>query len=273
MVLQDDQVPDEEIVFDDSEDESRNSDTQFDVLLGFEAGSDNKEVNNREIGISTKKSEREKLTRKEYEALATQAKAGIPQAFKMMSISESGIQELQGMYDVGLQVENLRDQLKQQDMIDVFTVVSKFTRNRKGFKTASPKAPTYDLLRQYNEVTLEVVKENSEFYWLKGKKYHIENLKWSKEKILNSCEQDLKLKVIEQLVKLEDRFQTGPVAFVLAMRKIMTSTEVSRRAVIIRLEQLRLKQIDGENVSKVASWIRGATLYLRNNRAEPTDIV
>jgi uncharacterized protein YacL (UPF0231 family) len=82
----------------------------------------------------------------------------------------------------------------------------------------------------------------------------------------------LRQKVEERIFKLDDDCRSGPVVFYYMMREIMSSTEKSLRAVKTQLENIKLKDVDGENVSILASWIRGATLYLKNNNSLPSDI-
>lgn len=156
---------------------------------------------------------------------------------------------------------------------DIFTVADEFTATTDDNEIPSITSTLRNLLTHYNEVLYKIVKKNQSYYYHFGMDHHVENLKWSRDKILNSCESSLRQKVKERLYELADEHQTEMVAFFLMMKEIMASTEVSLRAVVKQLEKLCLKDIDGENVTQVSSWIRGALIYLKNNQALPSDTV
>ena len=55
------------------------------------------------------------------------------------------------------------------------------------------------------------------------------------------------------------------------MMRIMFASREAVRSIEAKLEKLSLKDFDGENVSNMASWIRGATGFIKANDATPYD--
>ena len=106
-----------------------------------------------------------------------------------------------------------------------------------------------------------------------GQTYHTENLFWSGAKVLNSCTQRLRDKIEETAQTFSSAHKTGPVYFVLLYKLVLSSTPVSMRAVVSRLEKLKLTDFEGENVKNAVSLVRGAVGLLENNRAVPSDMV
>jgi hypothetical protein len=51
------------------------------------------------------------------------------------------------------------------------------------------------------------------YYHLHGRFWHVQNLLWSYEKLLNSCDDTLRLKLEERLGDSDDYLKRGPVAF------------------------------------------------------------
>ena len=104
-----------------------------------------------------------------------------------------------------------------------------------------------------------------------GQEWHLENLDWSAAKVLNSCEDELRAKIVEDAAPILSHLQTGPVLFKLMMMRIMFASRKAVRSIEAKLEKLTLKDFDGENVSNMVSWIRGATRFLKANNTMPYD--
>ena len=100
----------------------------------------------------------------------------------------------------------------------------------------------------------------------------MQDLLWSGNKVLNSCSQLLREKVEESVISLDTHHKTGPVYFKLMMDLILSSTPVSMRAIVRKLEHLTLKEFKGESVVTAVSLVRGAVSMMDNNKSIPTDI-
>jgi hypothetical protein len=57
------------------------------------------------------------------------------------------------------------------------------------------------------------------------------------------------------------------------MTTIMASSDSSLNAIQVHLRNMTLLDFAGENVNRICSWIRGATIFLQNNNRLPTDII
>jgi Zinc knuckle len=66
---------------------------------------------------------------------------------------------------------------------------------------------------------------------------------------------------------------TGPVYFKVMMENILASTPESMRGLTTIIQDTKLSDFDGENVTEFASFARGAIEQLRNNNALPTDVL
>jgi len=79
----------------------------------------------------------------------------------------------------------------------------------------------------------------------------------------------LQAKIVEDATSVPSHLCTGPILFKLMMMRIMFALCEAVRSIKVKLEKLSLKDFDGENVSNLASWIRGATRFHKANDATP----
>jgi hypothetical protein len=120
--------------------------------------------------------------------LAAKAKVGLPQQFKMLAASDTSTNDLQGIYNMGMLVQQYGHALHSQDMHDMFMIVDEFDLASKDDLVPSKQAKLVDLLTSYNDLDLKTIKRNSAYVCEYGRDCHVENLMWSCEKLLNSCE-------------------------------------------------------------------------------------
>ena len=106
-----------------------------------------------------------------------------------------------------------------------------------------------------------------------GDETGVQDLLWSGTKILNSCDQKLRDKIIEATTNYFFKSKTGPVYFKITMNYILSSSPVSMRFICRKLETVTLKEFKGENVHKAISIIRGAVSLLGNNHSLPLDLM
>jgi hypothetical protein len=103
--------------------------------------------------------------------------------------------------------------------------------------------------------------------------YLMQNLLWSGTKLLNSCDDKLRRKIEEKTMNWLVLHSTGPVYFKVMMENILTSTPESMRGLTTIIQDTKLSDFDGENVTEFVSFARGAIEQLRNNNALPTDVL
>lgn len=108
---------------------------------------------------------------------------------------------------------------------------------------------------------------------LSGADHHVEDIRWSGEKILASCEDTLREKILESCYSIPQIYHGGPLYFYYMMNLVTTTSDQAMRVVIDKINRLRLTDFDGENVLLAVSFLRGAIQLLSNNNSVPHDIL
>lgn len=224
------------------------------------------------IGISVPKEERALLKATEvktYEKLKEKAEEGIKSTFSLLKPinKSSSVKDFKDIYGVLTRVKELKQSMTAHDMEDVFKTPSSFTGD-----LPSDDCSSLDLFKDSGSVTLDTVKRSNKFYYLYGKEYHAENIKWSGEKLLNSCDSDLKDKILEETQDFKSSEKGGPVYYKIMMDFVIATSDTAMRSVVNRINDLKLSDFDGENVLQFGSYIRGALLLLKNHNAVPHDM-
>ena len=126
----------------------------------------------------------------------------------------------------------------------------------------------------HSKVDLDTVKHASEFVALQGDAdFLVQNLIWSGTKLLNSCDDKLRTKIEEKTLDWLVQYTTGPVYFKIMIDNILASTPESMHGLTMILQETKLSDYNGENVTEYISFARGAIEQLRNNHALPTDVL
>ena len=155
----------------------------------------------------------------------------------------------------------------------VSSVASKFSYHEPD-NTFHPSddAEKINLFHYFRTLDVETVLKFSDWISKFGDDSDMQDLLWSGNKVLNSCSQLLREKFEESIISLDTHHKTGPVYFKLMMDLILSSTPVSMRAIVRKLEYLTLKESKGESVVTAVSLVRGAVSMMDNNKSIPTDI-
>ena len=269
---EDEEDPEYEGVQEDVEDEESEEEAQEENnILGFVPQAKRAIEAQATKSRTYKKQDRSGLTPKALSELAEKVMKGSEMKFRFLKI-ENEAESLKEIYDLGITIEWLKMELEKFDADDVFTIASKIVRNPSTDTLVPSKdAKKIDLFKKYNEVSLKTVVQNARLYKETGQEWHLENLDWSAAKVLNSCEDELRAKIVEDAAPIPSHLRTGPVLFKLMMMRIMFASREAVRSIESKLEKLTLKDFDGENVSNMASWIQGATRFLKANNATPYD--
>jgi len=253
---------------------------RFKALFGFEPSSTKRSVEEVDsLTVTVKKEERAQLKiddRKAFDAHQKRACAAIADKKKKFSIMapKKGAEELKTVYDVTDTIETFGKECAREDMLDVFRIVKPLTKSGDLVYLASDAPSRTNLLDHYNTLTLEEVTLHCELILFYSKPFDVENLHWSADKLIASCDLELEKKVQEK-IKLLPKWQhrCGPILFKVMMDLILLTNEDGIHAIINFVRNLKLKDQTGENVSEVASLLRGAVTFLQNNKAVPTDIM
>ena len=223
------------------------------------------------IGISTPKEDRFILKMndiKGYDKLRNQAEKGITSKFDLLKpIDKSNLDTSKETYKIMTRVADLEKDMKRSELEDVFNIPFEFNEHLPKDGTRS-----VHLFEEHNEVTTEQVKAANKFYFKYGDEFHAENIKWSGEKVLNSCSVELREKIIEVAENFDPSEKGGPVYFKIMMDLIIATSETAMRSIINQINEVKLSQFPADDVLQFASYIRGAILLLRNHKAVPHDI-
>ena len=99
----------------------------------------------------------------------------------------------------------------------------------------------------------------------------VENLSWSSDRILNTCEDSLRDKVREGLVGVSALESGGPLVLEKTLDIVMDVYDAALCSLTESLQNLRMKDVPGKNVGTAVSYLKGALLLLQNCSAIPTD--
>lgn len=223
-----------------------------------------------------KKNERSALSSKEQITLRDRCTKGITSKFKLLhQIDEnSSLEQLESVYSVTTRVSEFERSLKLLDMDDVFTMASHYELDisTQLIQVNDIEAEAINVLKTPENIASKMVRMGTKFFKLHGATWHIENLDWSAEKLLNSCEESLREKILENVIDVPHVERGGPLFFQVMMKLIVATTSKSLRALTTKLEKLQLRDFDGENVQRASSYLKGTITILKSHDALPHDI-
>lgn len=228
--------------------------------------------------ISCAKDEREALKandKKAYTKLMEQCSAALKgttfQLIQPFDAKTVQVDSLKRVISVVTQINTLKERLMRDDTINVFNIPSKMSF-LSGYWEPANTCTSVNLLTSYKELDLETVKRAVAWYKQFGQSYHVENCTWSGDLILNSCKEDLRLKIVEACKDFDEAEKGGPTYFFLLMKYIVATSETALRGLTSALNKLRLKDFDGENVLNCVSFVKSAITLLKDNSQLPNDI-
>ena len=201
------------------------------------------------IGISVVKEKRSFLkTRdvKTYEKLKEKAEEGIKTKFILLKPinDSSNVKDFKQIYGVLTRVKELKQSMIAYDLEDVFKTPSSFDGD-----LPEDDCSSSDLFTNSSEVSLETVRKSNKFYYLYGKDYHAENIKWSGGNILASCDSNLRDKILEEVQDNKTSEKGDPVYFKIIMDFVIATSDTAMRSVVSRINDLQLSDFDGRKCS------------------------
>ncbi len=225
------------------------------------------------MAVAVKKEDREKLTPDALLKLQRTSTEGMTHKFGLMGNSKED--QLVQCYNLALRIEELKLFMKKTDIIaglDVFeTTVAAPLAAGATFPVPMPRE--LSLFDTAGELLPEDrVRDMMRFKRYYGRPYDIQDLQWGQELLENSCDEDLRIKVLERLRKFPDVEQGSALYFYVMVRLIQTDVEHAARGLLLRLEKMTLRSLSGENIFTACSLIQGVLDRLRSIRKCPDDI-
>lgn len=132
---------------------------------------------------------------------------------------------------------------------------------------------TIDLMHHFKKVDKSEVRLSNRYYNQYGTEATVENLAWSADRILDTCDDNLHDKVREGLVGVPPLESGGPLILKLMFDVVMDVDDAALRVVTEGIQKIRTKDLPGENVDTLVSYLKGSLLVLKNCAELPTDII
>ena len=120
--------------------------------------------------------------------LFLRATAPLISKFVPLHLSMADENQLDNAYNVSLCLDELKTTLLRFDMLDVFTIL--FPTDPKSSKDNSV-TKKISLFDNFSSVTVEEVCASNRHYRRYGEEYHLQNLDWTLQLLLRSCNDEL----------------------------------------------------------------------------------
>ncbi len=212
--------------------------------------------------------------KKSYQMLKSECEKGIAEKFDFHKYEELMEDKKDGLKSISSTIEKrnalFRHFLK-NGMDNVFRSIPEEMIDDAGEWVPRSSKGMIDLETNHTDTTLDNVKKAVSWQNKRGPLYYVENNDWSETAILNSCEEGLKLKLIEDLEKLNYIERGGPTAFMIMMKYILSASEESMTGIIEQFKKMKLTDIPGENVRTASTIISNIHGILEANNALPSD--
>ena len=219
-------------------------------------------------GILHYKKNRKTLTDEKLTELFEKAATPFPDSkkFRHLNYQLEDPNKLEDTYNLQTTISTLRDHHVKFDMHNVFEIVK--------YEDGSEHQPsgTIDLYTDYPTVTVEEVARSNQWYrtMVSGDQgtYVEQNLNITAEHLMKSCQEKLLAKVKETYDMRSNEEQGGPLFFKLLMDTLQIHSKEAAEYLVTMVKNLKISNIDGENVSEMNSKIRGAINRLKNLKDE-----
>ena len=101
---------------------------------------------------------------------------------------------------------------------------------------------------------------------------HPQNLSWSQDLLLSSCDASLRADLEHRLISIPENEQGGPLILHMVLNQLMSTTHEAARNIIRRLETHSVTDYPGENIANFCATFNNAVMRLSVSGHVPTDI-
>jgi hypothetical protein len=215
-----------------------------------------------------KKQDREKLPAEDRTSLFEKAVKNGHKKFDLLPLALNDEEKLDDTYSLEVLIRKMKRQHCTFDMQDVFTIIYPDPVSE------AIVATTLDLYTEFAKISIEDVARSNLWYreWLSDPWFE-ENLQLSYDYFQQNVSDDLWMKVCETYDQYKVSEQGGPLFFILMMNHLLSDTEEAASSLVARLHAFKITNVQGEDIYKVVSLLRGACNRLRHINKLPEDIV
>jgi len=221
---------------------------------------------------------RSTLDQKSLTNLRQYAVSPLKQTFNLPNVQDDS-ELLAKSYTISSKLAALKIHLQKYDMIDCFLILDPINLSPQGdiigsdLQMTGNQPVTVDLIASYASVSETQVIRHIHFLRMFGQRYDLQNLDWSSELISASCDPDLADKVSEKMTKYPISKSGGPLYLWHVLNLIISTSEAASKALLDRLENIKIHSIEGENILQVISLLRGALDRLKVVNKTPVDVI
>ena len=101
---------------------------------------------------------------------------------------------------------------------------------------------------------------------------HPQNLAWTQELLLNSCDPTFRSDIEARLMNIPDNEQGGALIYHMLLNSLISSTSEASRGIVRKLESLSVTDFAGENIHNFCATFNNVVLRLGLCGATPTDL-
>ena len=239
------------------------------IMIGgieYETHAVKKTVSDTAEQVLYKKGDRAALSTDERQILFKSATATVHKKYDVIPLSLDDEDKLDDTYNLEVLVQRTKREHFKYDMHDVFTVV---IPNADG-----TVKETKDLYSDYSNITIEQVARSNRWYreWMVAAFFE-QNLQLTYEFFQNNVSEDLVMKISETYDTFKAGEQGGPLFFILMMNHLLSDTEEAAQSLNEGVKNFSIKSVQGENIYRVVSLLRGAMKRLQHINKMPDDMV
>ena len=218
-------------------------------------------------GPMYKQEDRDTLSSEQKNTLFKDAVRGISVKYDFTAVDLTSEKRLEEIHLLSVLINKTRSAHVQYDLHDVFLIV--FPANNTA--RLEQKDPV-DLYTHYEEVSVEQVASSCQWYRsYTVKDYWRDNLTLTYHQLENSMATRLFNKCYEKYETYPENQRGGPLLFIIMMKQLVSNSEEAVSHLKKLISTMKISEVQGEDVSKVISLLRGANKHLRFINKVPED--
>ena len=168
----------------------------------------------RGTAVLLRKEDRHLLSKDQLVKLQRSTTEELGHQFQMMSGQTDD--QLAECYNLAVRVDALAWRLKKTDTMGGFDIFVRPIDINQALPNPMPR--TLPLIDYIDDLTLKLVRASMRFKRYYGQEYDLQDLQWSQELLENSCDEDLRAKIIEKVQAIPDDEMGGAVYYFIMMR-------------------------------------------------------